>query len=336
MYNEVIPSYASLNESYLYLIENAEVSYNAMMADIGVQEYTEAVQGKVVSEADEGFGAKVKNLANKLVEWLKARWKNIKDLFDKAMEKINTKFDEIKRKIGDRRLNKIPAKISNLKDKNYGKTYEYPHLDEVSSDGGAIFNAVKAYGENVSAQLGSKGDPEEVKKRLKEIDDSFKREFGAGTDGKDSAIKGAIQSWVRGNEVTINKDYLSRHINDMINGVANFSKTQRTLKGALKGAQKGFDASIKKIKEEAKDDENFSKMFGVVSPYIKKVHHYTATASSVILTELRNKMMKEWGIIMRLSTISGIVDTKHESYYGDYSESQTYQSEMASLFSFDI
>lgn len=336
MIYDVIPSWASLEESSLFLIENAEKEYNAMMASIGIQEYTEAVQGKVVSEADEGFGAKVKGLANKLIDWLKARWNQIKGLFDKAAKAINNQIDKFHQKIGDRRLDKLPAKVANLKDKTFGKTYAYPEFAKISGDGGTPFRAVEVYANNVTSTLKSNGEPEAVGNKLKEVDESFRKTFGAGSADKDSSIKGSIQSWIRGEEVTINKDYLSKHITEMIKNTASFSKVQRDLKASMNSSKKTFDNTIKEIKEGAKDNESFAKLFGVVSPYIKKVHHYSATVSGVILSEMRAKMMKEMSILIRLSTISGVIDTKHESYYGDYSESQTYQSEMASLFNFDI
>lgn len=328
-----IPEYVTIEESYLLLIESAEQDFNAMWSNIAINEYNDIIGKSFVSES--GFGDKVKSIVKSITDWIKARWNDLTKLFEKALNAIRDKIDEFNSKITKSTLKWIPKKLNKLKDKAYGKTYEYPNFDSISSDGGSVFAAVRAYSDKVLSTLTGSGSNEDVKKDLESIDTSFKREFGAGKDSKDGAIKGAMQKMIQGNEVTIDRNYITSHYQSMVDGCADFSKVQRSLRGVLKSAKKEFDKQISELKKKEKENNDFTSRLGVIAPYIKKTHHYFSTATSTILAATKNKMAKERAIIMRLAITFGKDQTTNESHV-DYGESQTYQSEMASLFNFNI
>lgn len=333
MINE-IPQYTTIEESYFLLIESAENDFNAMWTNIAINEYND-IRGKSFVAEAEGFGDKVKGIIKSITDWIKARWNDLTKVFEKVMNAIRAKIDEFNSKVAKSTLKWIPKKLDKLKDKAYGKTYEYPNFESLSSDGGPVFAAVRAYSDKVLSTLTASGSNEEVKKELESIDTSFKREFGAGKDSKDGAIKGAMDKMIKGNEVTIDRNYIKSHYESMVNGCADYSKVQRSLKGTLNVAKKEFDKQIKELKSKGKENSDFSSRLGVVAPYIKKAHHYLATASSTVLAATKNKMHKEMGIILKLAITIGKEQPQNESYV-DYGESQTYQSEMASLFNFNI
>ena len=326
-----IPSYTTIDESYLLLIESAENDFNVMMANIAIDEcYSINGNGALLESGD----SKVKGIINSIVNWIKARWADLQNVFNKAMDAIHKKVDEFNSKVAKSTLKWIPKKLDKLKDKSYGKTYEYPNFDSLSSDGGSVFAAVRVYSDNVLKTLSSsEGSNENIKKELERIDSSFRREFGIGTDSKDSAIKGSMEKIIKGAEVDINRDYIKKNYESMVNNCGDYSKTQRTLKSTLNTAKKEFDKQIKEIKKKEKENEDFTSKLGVIAPYIKKSHHYLASASSIILSCTRNKMMKEMSIILRLAMTFGKNQAQNESYV---EESQSYQSEMSSLFNFNI
>lgn len=322
-----IPSYITVDESYLLLIESAELDFNNMMTNIAIGEFCTITNNNLITESE----GKIKGFINSVIDWIKARWEDIQRVFNKFMDKIRVKVDEFTSKVAKSTLKWIPKKIDALKDKNFGTTYEYPDFENLSTTGGPVFDAVRSYSDNILKVLTSSDRAEDIKKNLEQIDSSFRREFGIGADSKDKAVKTVMEKIIRGNEVTINKEYIKKNYETIVSNCSEYTKVHRALKGTLNVAKKEFDKQIKEIKKKENENDEFSTKLGVVAPYIKKANHYTSTASATILSCTHAKMMKEMGIILRLATTFG--KPKNESYVG---ESQSYQSEIGSLFNFNI
>lgn len=327
--------WVSFDEAGLFLIESAENDFNIMMAQIGVQEYAEAKNGTAVMESWDDVKGKARDLKDKLVDWIKKVKDKILSVWDKAMGWFNEKIDKFHRNIGDKRLKKLPAKVDKLKDKVYGRTFEYPHFDQTLENGGECFSAIEKYSKDVEDVLNNITDKDTAKEKLKSLDAKLRSDFKIGADSADSAIKHAIKKEITGDEVNMDKAYIRANIKDMINNTADYSKMQRKLKAHMKSVSKKFDESIKTLKKDGRDNEDFSMVFGVAAPYVKKAHHYFSAASSAILSATRAKMLKEMSIIIKLTVTFG-KDRDDSTSTSPTTESATFQSEIANLFDFKI
>lgn len=326
--------WVSIDEANMFILEESELEFNAMLGSIGVLEYAEAKEGIVT----EGFKEKASKFKDMITGWLKSLRDKITHAWEFVIGKLQDMVDNAKRKIGDHRLKVLPKRVAKLKDKEYGKTFEYPNFDKTLECGGEAFLPVKTYMNEVNAIFASDygEDTETVKAKLEGYDKKFLGGLGAKQDSGKSDIKDAVKKLICGNEVTINKAYIQANITDIINNVASFSSTQRKLRNGMKNIRKEFDNHINELKKAGKNDEGFSTLFGVVSPYIKKSHQYYSTVSNAVLAATKKKMHTELRIILRLTVTlrdkSGSGDKKEEAT----SESATFQSEIASLFDFEI
>lgn len=129
----VVPSYASLNESYFYLQEATENDWNRMMQDIGVLELgiLESTGSDVVYEAGENSEV-AEEKSNKLVEFVKSAWERIKGAFDTLLQRISAAVKQARDKFNEKFGNKLYQNISNRlsgetdgKETSYGEIYDY-------------------------------------------------------------------------------------------------------------------------------------------------------------------------------------------------------------------
>ena len=308
-----IPSYASIEEATMYLIEATETDYNQMMASIGVDDLMQIKESGYTVAVNEA--GKIKGVIDKIIAWFKAQWEKVKGLFGKALEFFQKQVDKFHDKISEARLKNIENKIANMKaDKKFGKTYEYKQYQAEMDGHGTIFSNLISLDSALYRELEKfsdsfKGDDEfdgdSAKATLDAHFERFASVFGGNDKTKESDLKKKMIEYMRGKEIEIDKSYIQAHYKEMVENCRVFGRTRRGLKKKMDGEKKRISNSVKSIKKASGKEDGFAKAFSVFSPYIKKARVYANMCCGVVLSETKHKMMKEMSALNRLFFISG-------------------------------
>lgn len=335
-YRNVIPAYASLDESALYVIEESERDFAEMMKHIGLTELgvLESTGQQIVYE-----GERMKNLINTIVEWLKKRWADLQGLFNSALKFFKDKAEEFKTKTQGKKLDKLKKKAEMIKDKEYGKTYEYSEFDNIVNGTGSIWEAINKFQKGINnLQWNYQNHKDDVTATIandmKEDMDNLKADlmsaFGLSESSKESDIKEAVKNTIRGKEVTINKAYIQKNLTDMFDSATNYGKTAKTVKNQFNVIKKSFDTDINSVKKEKKTVNET--ILSIYLPYLKFGKNVTAAIAGATVQTIKEKMSIDMRIIMKLMIAKSIKETTTQE--AAVAESVTFQTELASLFNF--
>lgn len=142
--NHVVPEYAPFNEAYFYLQEATEADWNSMVRSIGIMELGifEATGTEVVYEAD---GENIKGVKEKIAEFFKKRWEDIKGLYDKLITAVQKACTAAKERFKEsKRLRLEELKTKDGADITFGEFHKYTGLDKVTSKDNFDFRAQSA------------------------------------------------------------------------------------------------------------------------------------------------------------------------------------------------
>ena len=347
--SNIIPAYASVEESALYVIENGEREFNNIIKTIGLKElaFTEATGTEVVTEAS------VKEIKEAIVKWLTTRYEDIKNLFNKALNWIQEKIANFKKNISTKELAILKKKAETIKEKDkegktkvYCKTYEYKNLDSVLDGNGKIWSAFQKYERDIHEALFNfkmaVGDDSSIeynnmKEKLESANESLQKEIGneLGINytllSNNQSIISKLSEYIRGDEVDVTKDYIKNNLDDMFKFSAEFGAVQKRFKKLINDTKKSFNDDIKIAKQDRKDVPA-----DVYNLYVRSIKVAKDTNTSIlgsIINCAKQKISLDLKIIMKLSmatTVKEAADMEGESVL----ESTSYQTELVSLFNF--
>jgi hypothetical protein len=251
----VIPSYASIDESALYVIEASERDFNSMMRNIGLNELgiLEATGKPIVYEA-----GKISTVIDAAIEFLKKLWSGIEGMFNKFLHAMKAGCDKFKLML-DKATHASKEKAKNLKDGRYGMTYSYKNMDEVIDGKGPLWKAINTYDNSLYTHslsaLDTKAyspnrDAKTASYNLKLARVHLIKAMGLGSDATDSSIKERIKTYIRGSKeatIIINKAYILKHYDEMVAMCSDYNYIKKKVSKLFATAKKDINDEIKKL-----------------------------------------------------------------------------------------
>ena len=331
----VIPSWATLEESVFYVLEDSDRNYNEMMTGFALEELSAVAEANgVVSDGVE----KIKQIKNAIIKFFVDTFNRIKELIKKGIEMIKEKFTQIGSKISAKMVEGARARLGNIKDKEYGYTYDY-HMLKGLFKNGAITDevAAKACDQFVNDIINAKNqaaeDGSNLNEKLLAMKNQMLKASGLNTDAKESDIRKKIVTLCRAdasgkmNKQVIDKGYLTEHFDEMANVISAYPKIVKAVNDYENKNKKLIDKAIQDVK---KDKKSNSTVYSVCMPYYKFAMHYVTILCGSVIGAVREKVSKDLSIMLRLC-----VTTKKVSESA-YMESGSYQAEVASLFDWNF
>lgn len=341
-----VPSYAAPHEVGLYLAVETERSFNEMMQSIGIDElHSFEESGVAVLEAEAAEASKEKK-ANKIAEWLEARWNDIKKLFDQALKAIQNMVNSAKRKLkelfgSDIKRNKFSDTIDRLKETSkdgnkitFGKTYQWTEFRSICSGGAEINDALREYQsfakKAADGSINYKDEKDALDKKVASI-------FGIKGELTTAEMDKVITDKMRGEEIVIDKAYLKTNQKDIIDYATDFGIETAYIRKFLANTKKAFDEAKKAVKAAAKQNKTDENLAGAAS-IVKEESKFAAAASAAIMKNVRLRVSTSIRIVMRLAVAAKQKEVKEEKKEEVKQESaivpSSFQTELASLFEF--
>lgn len=336
----VIPTYASVEESALYVIESMESNFNAMMESVGIEELqTFEESGDILLEAEH------KNkVIDSIVTWLKETWEKVRGLFEKALKAIKDQIDKTVSKVGKASKDKCKKMADRLKaDKVYGKGFEWSGFADIIEGNGEIWNAVRGFEDAITGVKADYNyDPNNLMKIKDQLDtakDKMEEKIISKSDGKKD-IQSAVSRIIKGKEIDINKDYIVKNFDELWNYGTDFGKTANTVKKSLNKTKKSFDDTEKYFRGLARQKDENAAIIKEVIKYVKASKSTLISLDGAILSCVKTRCYEATRIILRL-----VVAVKQKEEKEAKAETKTtnesavieptsFQTELASLFNF--
>lgn len=339
-----VPSYAAPHEVGLYLAVETERSFNEMMQSIGIEElHSFEENGKVVLETEAAEASKEKK-ANKIAEWLEARWNDIKRLFDQLLKGIQSMINGAKRKLNellgsDKNKAKVVAAVERLKEsgkdgkKTFGKDYQWTEFKLICSGQSDVNDALREYQnfakKAANGSMNYKEEKDAADKKVAGI-------LGIKGDLTTAEIDKAITTKMRGEEVEIDKEYLKKNIDDIFAYATDFGLCSAYIRKFLANTKKAFDEAKKAVKDAAKQNKGDENLAGAAK-IVKAESLFSTAASSSIMKNVRLRTSTSIRVILRLAIAAKQKEAKEEKKE-EVKESaivpSSFQTELASLFEF--
>ena len=328
----VVPSYYTLEEGALSLIAESERSFTEMMKEIGISELHSFEESGVVLEA----GA-VKATIDKVIKWFKDTFEAFKGYLEKALFEIKKRIDAQKRNILDQ--NKIKEAVQNLKDdKDYGKTYEYKELGwarnvESASDQ-SHWKAIKDFRAAVKKAYDDKDED------IKNIVEAEKKKLDERFGAKDSDRLSAIKKFLRGKEVKVTKEFLTKGSKwNLIRDCAvNYSTAASKIKKDYNALKKETDNIISDIKKAQKELESGNKQgFSEYVSGMKTTQTYMRDFASATISCIGEEARFATMLCLRLSLAwkkKEEKDKKEDVKQESAMQTTKFETELSTLFDF--
>lgn len=264
-YNKnAIPSFASLEESILFAIDSNENEYNNFMESAALEELgTLKSTGHIIlyEDASENEKSTRTRIIDKLIEAVRGMFSNVSALINKFLNALKESADKFKTKISAVMTKAAyKTKVSLIDDINYGKTYDYTILTETISGTGIIWDAVNTYEksitdiclENIEPKSNLNETLEKVSKEVEQTKITLLKSIKASSSSA-ASIRAAIRSLVRGNEIEINKEYISKHGQEIYDYATLFNTSSDDIKVQFKVVKQDFNNSIEIIRKSKID-----------------------------------------------------------------------------------
>lgn len=319
----VIPDYASVEESALYVIESVEESFNLMMESIGIEELQGFEEtGIIVNEAE----ASEKRF-DKIIEWLKSIWYKIRDAFDKGLNVIKKVIDNNKNKLKNSIKEKCKKMAKNLKaDKNYGEVFEWNGFENLIECKGPTWDALNSFDRYIKRiNYAGPNDPEIVSKN--------KTQLHKVALDVEEAFKNSEN--VRGKRINVTKDYIVDNFEELWKYSTDYNNTAAKAKKAINEIKKSFIETEKVFKQAAKNKENDnSEIIKAVVTEVKKNKVLYVKCGNMVISAIRSRCLEATRIMIRLVIAVKQREEKEVKAESAMIESTTFQTELASLFNF--
>src|SRR5574344_549490 len=289
-----IPSYASVDEACLYVIEAFEEDFNKLSQEIGLKELgvMEATGKEMVYDE-----AAITEATNKITDVAKKACGNVKQLFNNTLLNIKKITTGAKSKIaGTRSFDAIKKSVDLAKDKKYGTIHTFPKLAEVAGSKGPIWSAVNTYAKKIASKdattIGKIPEIGEFKAAV------VKAAGGSGTS--DSNIRSAVEKYIMGDTVEVNKAYLSNEANlkKLYSYATDYKANIAEVQMAIKNAQEEVNGQIGAMKVVKKSGDGDS-----ISPamaYMKATRPVLAAIDGAVCSAAIKRCRESANIIGRI------------------------------------
>lgn len=336
-----VPSYASPFEAGMYLAVETERSFAEMMQNIGIEElHSFEENGAVVLEADAAEASKEKK-ANVIIQWLSARWEDIKGLINQGLEVVKKLIESAKKKIsellGAKKANFVDAvnRIKNTTDKEgkkkiFGIDYTWAGFDIANN---ANFQAVNyTFNDFATRAAESKGDINYAEEKEK-LEEKIASKLNISGGLSISAIQKSINDTMRGEKIEVDIDYLKKNAEKIFERATEYNTNVADVSKYLNNTKKAFEDAKKAIRSAARkdrSDENLSNAAGVV----KREASMFAAVSGRIVGNLRERTSNAIKLVLKVA-ISAKNKKEEVKATGESAiVPSSFQTELASLFNF--
>lgn len=336
--SHIIPDYASIEESALYVIEHMESNFTEMMQQIGIEELHSVEETGLVLESEDESEKKV----NKIIEWLKSIWAGIKGLYEKALNGIKKHIETLNNKISSKIKNNLQKAADNLKeDAKFGEGFEWKRYTDVINGSDSIWTAIDEFGkvaDHLSYNPDVKYSVDNTKEDIKKAKDKMFSKINIDGITAENAT-GKISEAIKGDKITIDKAYVKANFADLYTAAFDYSKTAGSLKKSINTIKKSFDQSINNVKGW-KNKENKAGVKEQISAIKDAKKMYVCLSSSVVscLAQRHNeaaRVMLKIALAVKAkeekeAKAKDAESAKHESAIVPAS----FQTELTSLFDF--
>lgn len=331
--SHIIPDYASIEESALYVIEHMESNFTEMMQQIGIEELQSVEESGLVLESEDESEKKV----NKIIEWLKSIWAGIKGLYEKGLNTIKKHIETLNTKISTKIKTNLQKAADKLKeDAKFGEGHEWKRYSDILNNTDSIWTAIEAFGKKAEAMT-----YQDSKSTKIYVDNAKDAMFNAmKIDGITAEnATGKISEAIKGDKITIDKAYVKANFADLYTAAFDYSKTAGSLKKNINTIKKSFDQTINTVKGwKNKNSKTFVKEQISAIKDAKKM--YVCLSSSVVscLAQRHNEAAR---IMLRIAVAFKAKEEKEAKAKDAESVKQestivpaSFQTELTSLFDF--
>lgn len=231
--NNVVPSYATIDEAYFFLQEATENDWNMFTKDLGIYELgvLEATGSEVVYEAD---GDAAEKKSNGLIAFIKKRLEDFRGFIQGILQKLQAKINKAKEKL----TNKVLAKVKNNLDAG--------RLNEINKDG-----TVKSFAKNYYTYKGGKYDLDKFRaKDSSELSDSL------GGDTGHASYEISIDDFRGEKKESVDREYIVNNYEDIVKSALDFQFTKKSIVGPYQDLKQTYDQMIKDVKSGKSEDIN--------------------------------------------------------------------------------
>jgi hypothetical protein len=316
--NNVIPSYASVNEGYLYVIEASEKDFYSMMKTIGLDELgiLEATGKPAIYEA-----GKISAVIDNAIGFLKKLWANLKGMFTKVLSTLKTSCIKFKKwwdHDGDvihLFINTIAkSKSKKLIDGSFGMLYSYENMDEIIHGKGVLWKAVNSYDDtlfnhslvnlDVKAYTPNR-DANNAKQAMEKAKVQLIKAMALGSDANDTSIKERVKTYIRGSKepnVEVNKAFIQKNFDEMVRTCAEYRYVAEKVTALFNVAKKDINDEIKKLNSlKSKIDMDIYQQYMESIKFGKQTVVTICNAATDCLFEQQREYRK---ILFKLATAS--------------------------------
>jgi len=344
--SNVIPADVSVAEAALYVIEHSEKEFCDIIKGIGLNElaHLEAT-GTVVTNENA-----VKDILDKILEWLKSKWGSVKELFERALTAIMNSIDNFKKKMATKSLDGFRKKAGLIKEKDkdgavkvYGKTYEYTHLDDMINVKGPVWAVVEKFTEKIhdlSAKAFTRNDEGALKDIFMDLNDAkdyifeeLTKILGADVTNESNMIT-ILNEYIRGKEVDVDKAYIVKNIDTIYKNVTDPGKVKSDIKKTLNDTKRQYNTEmnfISKLKGKKELDAELAKRYAEA---VRKGKQISTGIIGAVLSSVKQKYNTEMKILMKLAVAGKEKEAVGEATEAPVVESSSFQTELVSLFNF--
>lgn len=334
--HNLFPSYLSFSECTDYAIMMEEENFNKIFHNIALEElalFESSGINRVYTTEAEGKG-----FFSSITEWFKNAWKTIKSLFDKFLETIANKINDMKNKLADslneKILSQAEAMASNVKDpkKVFAKIHDFGNLKGELSHVNTVLGSINV----------NNPDIEEMYKTASD------RTGKAIEKGKIGDLKKATLEWLVGGEKEIfikdikagNNDLLSaiKSIKDhkfFSNGIKkDYNETKKLILDATKKFSSNKENSEEKIKQRAEASKDAVKAITAVCGSTISAYHQLFRESAFLVLRLAALATKT-KVANSFKKEKSKEDDKKENETANV-ESGAFYHEISRLFAWDV
>lgn len=277
---DVVPGFANFDEMVFHVAEASEADFNSMMMQIGVQELAFLEENKTEMVYED---SKVKSMVDTVVKFFKEMWEKVKGMFNKALDTINTKTMEWRRKLYDK-LGKDPKgflskRVANIKaDAKFGTSYKnLLESSDLSKKPNAIIAKINSQDSVIeekykaAATAEDKGDSTLVNSlddELKNCVNTVIHTVASENITNISSIVKYMKDEFHGDRFDVTGAWVKSNWNHIWSEATEFPQTKKDIKNTYKEAEKSYNNAIKACKKA-----DSSKIFSA-SAYTKAVKAY--------------------------------------------------------------
>ena len=318
------------------------------MQSIGIEElHSFEENGKVVLEAD-GEEASKEKKANKIIQWVKQKWEDLKELFNTVLKSIKNLIETGKAKISkmlkdfskkeyEKAINRLKTTDSKGNKKTFGTMSSWSGYYEIFGNG-MVKRAADLYDNFAKKAADGNFNYKEESDQLKK---DVKNALGIkGDDLTVQEIKKTINETMRGENIEVDKAYLDKNKWVIFNYATSYDESAKELSKTLSQIKKSFGVAEKAVKDAARKDKTDENLASAAKIVRDQAIFFSAVSGS-ITNNVRTRVMQSMGIVIKLTLAAKQKEAKEEEKKEEVKATgesaivpSSFQTELASLFEF--